>query len=79
MMTRRAFLHHATMASAAGALPFQYTELGNGTVDFSQIFPHAKLAGLQHYFVEQGGNFTHDPFRSIADGAEYMKRNPIRR
>ena len=56
-----------------------YTELGNGTVDFSQIFPHAKLAGLQHYFVEQGGNFTHDPFRSIADGAEYMKRNPIRR
>ena len=56
-----------------------YTELGNGTVDFSQIFPHAKLAGLQHYFVEQGGNFTHDPFRSITDGAEYMKRNPIRR
>ena len=37
-----------------------YTELGNGTVDFSQIFPHARLAGLQHYFVEQGGNFTHD-------------------
>ena len=44
-----------------------YTELGNGTVDFSQIFPHARLAGLQHYFVARG-NFTHDPFRSIADG-----------
>jgi sugar phosphate isomerase/epimerase len=56
-----------------------YTELGNGTVDFSQIFPHARLAGLQHYFVEQGGNFTHDPFRSITDGAEYMKRMPILR
>ncbi len=56
-----------------------YTELGNGTVDFSQIFPHARFAGLQHYFVEQGGNFTHDPFRSIADSAEYMKRMPIRR
>jgi sugar phosphate isomerase/epimerase len=56
-----------------------YTELGNGTVDFSQIFPHARLAGLQHYFVEQGGNFTHDPFRSITDSAEYMKRMPIRR
>jgi sugar phosphate isomerase/epimerase len=42
-----------------------YTELGSGTVDFSQILPHARLAGLQHYFVEQGGNFTHDPFRSI--------------
>jgi len=56
-----------------------YTELGNGTVDFSQIFPHARLAGLQHYFVEQGGNFTRDPFQSITDSAEYMKRMPIRR
>jgi sugar phosphate isomerase/epimerase len=56
-----------------------YTELGNGTVDFAAIFPHARLAGLQHYFVEQGGNFTYDAFRSITDGAEYMKRNPIRK
>jgi sugar phosphate isomerase/epimerase len=56
-----------------------YTELGNGTVDFPQIFPHARLAGLQHYFVEQGGNFTKDPFQSITDSAEYMKRTPIRR
>lgn len=56
-----------------------YTELGNGTVDFSQIFPHARLAGLQHYFVEQGGNFTQDPFQSITESAEYMKRTPIRR
>lgn len=56
-----------------------YTELGNGTVDFGATFPHARLAGLQHYFVEQGGNFTYDPFRSITDSAEYMKRNPILR
>jgi sugar phosphate isomerase/epimerase len=56
-----------------------YTELGNGTVDFAAIFPHAGLSGLQHYFVEQGGNFTHDALRSITDGAEYMKRNPIAR
>ena len=51
-----------------------YTELGNGTIDFTRIFPDASLAGLKHYFVEQGGNFTHDPMRSIADSAEYMKR-----
>jgi sugar phosphate isomerase/epimerase len=56
-----------------------YTELGNGTVDFAAIFPHAKLAGLRHYFVEQGGNFASDPFRSITDGAAYMKQHPIRR
>jgi sugar phosphate isomerase/epimerase len=55
-----------------------YTELGNGSIDFSRIFPDATLAGLKHYFVEQGGNFTHDPLRSIADSAEYMKRVPLK-
>jgi sugar phosphate isomerase/epimerase len=51
-----------------------YTELGNGSIDFTPIWPAASQAGLKHYFVEQGGNFTHDPLRSIADCAEYMKR-----
>jgi sugar phosphate isomerase/epimerase len=51
-----------------------YTEVGNGTIDFTRIWPDAALAGLQHFFVEQGGNFTHDPFRSVADSAEYVKR-----
>lgn len=54
-----------------------YTELGNGSIDFTKIWPEAKLAGLQHYFVEQGGNFTKDPFQSIADSAEYMKKHPL--
>jgi sugar phosphate isomerase/epimerase len=51
-----------------------YTELGNGTIDFASIWADASLAGLKHFFVEQGGNFTHDPFRSVADSAEYVKR-----
>jgi sugar phosphate isomerase/epimerase len=51
-----------------------YTELGNGTIDFTQIWPDTELAGMKHFFVEQGGNFTHDPFRSITDSAEYVKR-----
>jgi sugar phosphate isomerase/epimerase len=51
-----------------------YTEVGNGTIDFTRIWPDAALAGLKHFFVEQGGNFTHDPFRSVADSAEYVKR-----
>ena len=51
-----------------------YTELGNGSIDFTKIWPDAQLAGLKHFFVEQGGNFTHDPFRSITDSAEYVKR-----
>ncbi len=51
-----------------------YTEVGNGTIDFTKIWPDARVAGLKHFFVEQGGNFTHDPFRSVADSAEYVKR-----
>ena len=51
-----------------------YTEVGNGTIDFTKIWPDTALAGMKHFFVEQGGNFTHDPFRSIADSAEYVKR-----
>jgi sugar phosphate isomerase/epimerase len=50
-----------------------YTELGNGTIDFTKIWPDASLAGLKHFFVEQGGNFTHDPFRSVADSAAYVR------
>jgi sugar phosphate isomerase/epimerase len=51
-----------------------YTEVGNGSIDFTRIWPDASLAGLRHFFVEQGGNFTHDPFRSVADSAAYVKR-----
>ncbi|HEY6548989.1 MAG TPA: sugar phosphate isomerase/epimerase, partial [Vicinamibacteria bacterium] len=51
-----------------------YTEVGNGSIDFTRIWPDASLAGLKHFFVEQGGNFTHDPFRSVADSAAYVKR-----
>lgn len=55
-----------------------YTEVGNGTIDFTKIWPDARVAGLKHFFVEQGGNFTHDPFRSVADSAEYVKRVLLR-
>ncbi len=51
-----------------------YTELGNGSIDFTRIWPDRTLAGMKHFFVEQGGNFTHDPFTSITDSADYVKR-----
>jgi sugar phosphate isomerase/epimerase len=54
-----------------------YTELGNGSIDFTKIFPDAKLSGLKHYFVEQGGNFTKDPIQSITECAAYMRKNPL--
>jgi sugar phosphate isomerase/epimerase len=51
-----------------------YTEVGNGSIDFTRIWPDAGLSGLEHFFVEQGGNFTHDPFRSVSDSADYVRR-----
>ena len=51
-----------------------YTELGNGSIDFTRIWPDTGLAGMKHFFVEQGGNFTHDPIQSITDSAAYVKR-----
>jgi sugar phosphate isomerase/epimerase len=51
-----------------------YTELGNGTIDYTTIWPDIALAGMKHFFVEQGGNYAQDSMRSIADCAEYVKR-----
>jgi sugar phosphate isomerase/epimerase len=50
-----------------------YTELGNGSIDYTTIWPDAERSGMKHFFVEQGGNFTRDPMQSIADGAAYVK------
>lgn len=52
-----------------------YTELGNGSIDFSAILPLASKAGLQYYYIEQGSNFAKDPMQSIADSAAYFKKN----
>lgn len=50
-----------------------YTELGNGTIDYTQIWPDTELSGMKHFFVEQGGNFAQDPMKSIEDCATYVK------
>jgi len=52
-----------------------YTELGNGSIDYTVILPEAKRAGLQYYFLEQGGNFAKDSIQSITDSATFFKKN----
>lgn len=52
-----------------------YSELGNGSIDFTQILPDATMAGLQYYYIEQGGNFAKDPVTSVSDSAVYFKKN----
>lgn len=52
-----------------------YSELGKGSIDFSVILPEASRAGLQYYYIEQGGNFAKDPIQSITDSAAYFKKH----
>jgi sugar phosphate isomerase/epimerase len=53
----------------------RYSELGNGTIDFTKIMPDAKLAGLENYFVEQGDNFAVSPMKSIEVSAQYVRQH----
>ena len=52
-----------------------YTELGNGSIDFYPILPVAEHAGLEYYYLEQGSNFAVNSIQSITDSAEYFKKH----
>jgi len=52
-----------------------YSELGNGSIDFTVILPEASRAGLQYYYIEQGGNFAKNPMQSITDSAAFFKKH----
>lgn len=52
-----------------------YTELGNGSIDYTTILPDASLAGLQYYYLEQGGNFATDSMTSIEYSINFFRNN----
>lgn len=52
-----------------------YSELGNGSIDYTKILPEASRAGLQYYYLEQGGNFAINPMDSITKSAAFFKKN----
>ncbi len=52
-----------------------YTELGNGSIDYTQLLPDPKSSGLEYYYIEQGGNFTVDSMTSARVSAAYLKEH----
>ena len=52
-----------------------YTELGNGSINYEEILPDPKESGLEYYYIEQGGNFTQNSMKSAATSAQYFKKN----
>ena len=53
-----------------------FTEVGNGTIDFKRIFAQAKLAGMQYFFVEQDQT-PGSPFDSIKQSVAYIKKTLV--
>jgi len=54
-----------------------FTEVGNGTIDFKRILAHANKAGMKYFFVEQDKT-PGDPFDSIAKSITYIKSNLLK-
>jgi sugar phosphate isomerase/epimerase len=52
--------------------------VGEGSIDFKPILRNAKLAGLQHIFVEQGNNYYGDPLQCVAKSAAFVKRELLK-
>ncbi|WP_153798207.1 sugar phosphate isomerase/epimerase family protein [Foetidibacter luteolus] len=53
-----------------------FTEVGNGTIDFKNIFAHAKTSGMKYFFVEQD-RCPGSPFDSITKSIAYIKGNLV--
>jgi sugar phosphate isomerase/epimerase len=49
------------------------TEIGSGSINFASILSKAKLAGIQHYIVEQENYTNIDPYKSLSQSSEYIK------
>jgi sugar phosphate isomerase/epimerase len=53
-----------------------FTEVGNGTIDFKKIFTHKATAGMKYWFVEQD-KCPGSPFDSITKSITYIKQNLV--
>lgn len=53
-----------------------FTEVGNGSIDFKEIFKHAGDSGMKYFFVEQD-KCPGDPFVSITKSIKYIKKNLV--
>jgi sugar phosphate isomerase/epimerase len=53
-----------------------FTEVGNGIINFKEIFKYKNLAGMKYFFVEQDMT-PGDPFVSIRESIDYIKKNLV--
>ena len=53
-----------------------FTEVGNGIIDFNKIFAHKATAGMKYFFVEED-HCPGSPFDSIAKSYQYVRQNLV--
>ncbi len=53
-----------------------FTEVGNGVIDFKEIFKYKNKAGMKYFFVEQD-KCPGSPFDSITKSIKYIKENLV--
>jgi len=54
----------------------KFTEVGNGVINFKEIFKYKELAGMKYFYVEQDIT-PGDPFISIKKSIDYIKKNLV--
>lgn len=52
-----------------------YTELGNGAIDYMTMLATINKDALEYYYLEQGGNYAINSMQSITDSAAYFKKH----
>jgi sugar phosphate isomerase/epimerase len=52
-----------------------YSELGNGSIDYLKLLPDPGISGLEYYFIEQGGNYAVNSMQSASASAAYFKKH----
>jgi len=51
-----------------------FTEVGNGIIDFKEIFKCKRKAGMRHFYVEQDACKNHQPIESVKISFDYLER-----
>lgn len=50
-----------------------FAPVGEGVIDWQEIFNHASTAGLEYFFIEQDDTRDKKPFEAIEKSIEYLK------
>ena len=52
-----------------------YTELGNGSINYKKVLPDASISGLEHYYIEQGGNYKINSMESAQQSISFFMKH----